>query len=96
MFAFAEKINIAPDNKKAGYATTLRKYAELLGLKLKDDRRIVDTATGAKLVDLMLEIRQSAREKKDFATSDLIRKQLTALNINVMDVAGGKVDWERS
>jgi cysteinyl-tRNA synthetase len=56
---------------------------------------VLDTGTAARVVDMMLELRQMARTKKDFSTSDLIRKQLAELNINVMDVAGGNANWEK-
>jgi cysteinyl-tRNA synthetase len=72
----------------------LKKHAEILGLKLEDNRKVLDTDTAARVVDMMLELRQIARTKKDFSTSDLIRKQLAELNINVMDVAGGNAKWE--
>ena len=95
LFSFADKIQSAAKDKQAAYAAELKKHAELLGLTLEDGRRIIDTATAASVVDLLLELRQNAREKKDFATSDLIRKQLAELSINVMDAAGGKAGWER-
>jgi cysteinyl-tRNA synthetase len=96
LFAFADKTQNAEKEIQPIYALELKKYADLLGLKLEDSRKVLDTSTAAAVVDLLLELRQNAREKKDFATSDLIRKQLAALNINVMDAAGGKAGWERA
>jgi cysteinyl-tRNA synthetase len=95
LFELADKTQKAPENKRASYAGELRKLAGVLGLKLEDNRRVIDTSTAASVVDLMLELRQNARAQKDFATSDLIRKRLNALNINVMDAAGGAT-WERA
>lgn len=95
LFAFADKIQTSSKDLQTGYARELRKYAGVLGLQLEDSRKVLDSTTAAAVVDLVLELRRNAREKKDFATSDLIRKQLAELNINVMDVAGGKVGWER-
>jgi cysteinyl-tRNA synthetase len=55
----------------------------------------VDSPLGGKLIDLLLTLRQEAKAKKDFASSDLIRKSLTDLGINVMDTAAG-ASWEKS
>jgi cysteinyl-tRNA synthetase len=95
LFAFAEKVQQASEADKPLYAVELKKHAEILGLKLEDNRKILDINTAARVVDMMLELRQIARTKKDFSTSDLIRKQLAELNINVMDVAGGNANWEK-
>lgn len=95
LFSFAEKVQAAPEATRAVYAAELKKHAEILGLKLEDNRKVLDVNTAARVVDMMLELRQIARTKKDFSTSDLIRKQLAELNINVMDIAGGSANWER-
>jgi cysteinyl-tRNA synthetase len=96
LFDFADKMQTTEEANKALYAVELRKYADVLGLTLADRRRHIDSGTAAQVVDLVLDLRQEARVKKDFATSDLIRKQLTNLNISVMDAPGGKAQWERS
>lgn len=95
LFAFADKIQQADERARPEYARALVVYANLLGLTLDDNRRILDHTTASRIMDLVVELRQSAREKKDYATSDLIRKQLTELKINVMDIAGGGTDWEK-
>ena len=45
----------------------------------------------AELMELILAIRQQARENKDFATSDKIREGMTKLNIKIKDEKGGTV-----
>jgi cysteinyl-tRNA synthetase len=95
LFAFADKIQQADEQTRPAYAQALKAYANLLGLQLDDKRRVLDTTTASRIMDLVVELRQSAREKKDYATSDLIRKQLTELKINIMDIAGGGTDWEK-
>ena len=45
------------------------------------------------IMDLLIEIRKEARDKKDFATSDKIRKKLDALDIVLNDEKGGKTTW---
>jgi cysteinyl-tRNA synthetase len=45
------------------------------------------------VMDLLIDIRKEAKNKKDFATSDKIRKQLTQLGINLKDEKGGEMSW---
>ena len=71
--------------------TTLRELAALLGLF----RGPVEKAgqTGGELVDklmaLLVEVRATARQKKDFATSDKIRDHLDELGITLEDRKDG-------
>lgn len=57
---------------------------------LRDETEVIGP-----FVDLVLGIRQRARETKDFATSDVVRDGLIALGIEVRDTPEG-VTWERS
>ncbi len=45
------------------------------------------------IMDLLIDIRKEARDKKDFATSDKIRKKLDAMDIVLNDEKGGKTTW---
>jgi cysteinyl-tRNA synthetase len=45
------------------------------------------------VMELLIDIRKEAKLKKDFATSDKIRNQLTALGINLKDEKGGEMSW---
>jgi cysteinyl-tRNA synthetase len=45
------------------------------------------------VMELLIEIRKEAKAKKDFATSDKIRNQLTALGIQLKDEKGGGMSW---
>ena len=45
------------------------------------------------VMELLIEIRKEAKAKKDFATSDKIRNQLTALGMNVKDEKDGGTSW---
>ncbi|HUR70076.1 MAG TPA: cysteine--tRNA ligase [Candidatus Thermoplasmatota archaeon] len=48
------------------------------------------------LLDLLLEVRESARSRKDFATSDIIRDRLLALGYLIEDAGKGKGPrWRR-
>ena len=45
------------------------------------------------VMQLVIDIRKDAREKKDFAIADKIRDQLGALEIQLKDGKDGKTDW---
>ncbi len=69
----------------------LKIYTEdILGL------RSVNEAENSRLqgvMQLLIDIRKTAKEKKDFATSDKIRNQLVALGISLKDEKGGEMSW---
>ena len=48
----------------------------------------------ARLVDMLLQVREDARKRKDFAQADSIRKQLLELGIEIQDTQDGAV-WKR-
>lgn len=66
---------------------------ELLGIKneLKDGNVSYDAF--AKAVDMLLEIRMQAKRNKDWATSDKIRNELTALGFEIKDTKDG-FEWK--
>ncbi len=72
-------------------ATTLRELAGTLGLFIKPVAKAgaSDDGLTAKLMELVIELRADARQKKDFATADKIRKALTAMNVVLEDRPGG-------
>jgi cysteinyl-tRNA synthetase len=94
LFTFADQIgketNLADKQK---LAAVLKFYGQILGLKLTSEKKEVSATKAAHLVDLVLTIRQDSKKKKDYATSDLIRTELTKCGINVMDGAEGS-SWE--
>ncbi|MEJ7610314.1 MAG: cysteine--tRNA ligase [Ferruginibacter sp.] len=45
------------------------------------------------VMQLLIDIRKEAKEKKDFATSDKIRNQLAAMGILLKDEKGGEMSW---
>ena len=66
---------------------------DLLGIKLNTENE--NNSSGKALegaMDLLMEIRKSAKAQKDWATSDLIRDKLTALGFDIKDTKNG-VEW---
>lgn len=56
----------------------------------------MNEAGNAKLqgvMQLLIDIRKESKSKKDFATSDKIRNQLTELGITLKDEKGGEMSW---
>lgn len=45
------------------------------------------------VMELLIDIRREAKSRKDFATSDKIRKELTRLGISLKDEKGGGMSW---
>ncbi|MEO8109983.1 MAG: cysteine--tRNA ligase [Ginsengibacter sp.] len=58
---------------------------------LKDGSAFNETLNG--VMNLLTEIRLEAKLKKDFVTSDNIRKQLAELGINMKDEKDGSISW---
>jgi cysteinyl-tRNA synthetase len=78
-------------------ATTLRELTATLGLFRKPPQEKAgsggDDLTG-KLMKLLIDLRNEARKKKDFATADRIRNALTEIGITLEDRPGG-TEWSR-
>lgn len=70
--------------------TQLKKFIEdIFGLKWEKEGG--DKIEG--VLQLLVQIRQSAKQKKDFQTSDTIRKELAALGVQLKDEKDGTTSW---
>jgi len=72
----------------------LRLLCGLLGLELTQDTvscEIVDASLSSK-IEALIEERQEARKRKDWAAADKIRDELSEMNVVLEDTAGG-VRW---
>ncbi len=101
MFELVPVINSMKDgliNADAIAASTLGLMQEKFKAYIEDIFGLKDefNISGGKLsgvMELLIEIRKEARAKKDFATSDKIRNQLTTIGINLKDEKGGEMSW---
>ncbi len=76
----------------------LRELGAILGLFLKAPKKVdggADKQTIEGLMALVIELRATARSKKDFETSDVIRNGLAKLGITLQDLKEGTT-WEKA
>jgi cysteinyl-tRNA synthetase len=100
LFDAVKFINLVYDGKATVSSTDLEELKnvfrlfveDLLGLK-KEDENIAKYEALKKAVDLLLEIRLEAKRNKDWATSDKIRNELTALGFEIKDTKDG-FEWK--
>ena len=103
LFDVARAINSAKDGKGTISAEDLKELQDVFHLFLFDILGMVDESAGAgndtsreafsKAVDLLLSIRQQAKANKDWATSDKIRNELTAIGFTIKDTKDG-AEWK--
>ena len=98
LFEGVRIINSVKDNKESITTEDLGTLKKLMNefafdiLGLKDESVSDNEALSAGLMETILEIRQVARQNKDWPTSDLIRDNLARLNIQVKDTKDG-TEW---
>lgn len=104
LFDAARAINSVKDGKETISADDLKELQEVFHTILFDILGLKDEATSAagnsyetfgKAIDLLLSIRQQAKTNKDWATSDRIRNELTALGFDIKDTKDG-AEWKLS
>ena len=102
LFDAARMINSVNDGKEKISATDLADLQALFDLFVFDILGLRNEATAGgseqyeafgKAIDLLLTIRQQAKVNKDWATSDKIRNELTALGFEVKDTKEG-AEWK--
>ncbi|MFY7652330.1 MAG: cysteine--tRNA ligase [Chitinophagaceae bacterium] len=100
MFELVPVINGIKDKHLAGNAlsgstlqlmqTVFKNYLEnIFGLKAVSNQE----GTLQQVMELLLNIRKAAKQKKDFVTSDTIRNELAAMGIVVKDEKDGSMSW---
>ena len=97
LFALAKQVETAPNKGARNVARgQLLAAGKLMGFLQQDPFRWfegqVDDET-RQTIEALIEARAEARANKDWAAADIIRGELTALGVEVLDAAGGKVTW---
>lgn len=102
LFEAASLVNKVNDGHARATEADIEALRRLCQTWLSDILGIVDEQAGAGsaasidpyrgAVDLLLQIRGEAKNKKDWATSDLIRDRLAALGFNIKDTKNG-AEW---
>jgi cysteinyl-tRNA synthetase len=96
LFGLSDKIAKTTDKvERQDFANALKTYAKLLGFTLADTRKLLKPKAANELVEFILNLRADSKKRKDYATSDLIRSELTKQGITVMDTPDGAT-WEAS
>jgi cysteinyl-tRNA synthetase len=99
LFDALKTINLVHDGKAGISVDELTELKEVLGLYLEQLLGIRDesahnkgTEAYQKAIDLLLNIRLEAKKNKDWATSDRIRNELSALGFEIKDTKEG-FEW---
>ena len=103
LFDATRAINSVKDGKATLSEEDLKELQEVFHLFLFDILGMKDEASASgnhyeafgKAVDLLLSIRQQAKANKDWATSDKIRNELTAMGFEIKDTKDG-AEWKLS
>ncbi len=102
LFDAARNINMVNDGKATISAADLKELKEtfemflfdILGMKNVDSSADDNSREAfGKAIDLLLNIRQQAKVNKDWATSDKIRNELTAIGFEIKDTKDG-AEWK--
>jgi len=95
--AIASLFTLAKMDRSPEQAALLRDLGRVLGLFRAGEGKLLaaeaDSGLVSGLVELLLEVRQQARQRKDFEQSDRIRDGLATLGIEVLD-QGGESRWQ--
>jgi len=100
LFDALKAINLVHDGKETINTTDLEELKavfkafieDVLGLKSENDAGSGNEAY-KKAIDLLLNMRLEAKQNKDWATSDKIRNELTALGFEIKDTKDG-FEWK--
>lgn len=95
-------IDLRAESRKAknfAMADAIRDGLAPTGIKLEDRAGGTEWTGGSAgaleaVVQLLIDVRQTARKNKDFATSDAVRDRLAAIGVKLEDRGGG-TDWVR-
>lgn len=101
LFDLAREVNRFADTHKTIngklLGNILKTFKELGGIFniLQKEGREMDMGTLKNVVNLIIELRQRFRERKEWQTSDMIRSKLKEIGITIEDTEKGIV-WKRT
>jgi len=102
LFDLASEINRAQAQDKDQLANTLRSLAGSLNFLQRDPNQFLqsgarhsESGLSAEQIDFQITARANAKQAKDFAKADEIRKQLLEQGIVLEDKPGGITEWRR-
>ena len=75
------------ENLRKQFAVYIEQILGLQGITAADNEKLQG------VMELLMDIRKEAKNKKDFVTSDKIRNQLARLGILLKDEKGGQMSW---
>jgi cysteinyl-tRNA synthetase len=79
----------------AGLSGLLKALGGTIGLLQADPAAFVAGAEGSTDVEGMIAARNAAKQARDFARADAIRKQLDEMGVVLEDKPGGRTEWRR-
>jgi cysteinyl-tRNA synthetase len=102
LFDLASEVNRAQGDEKNLLANTLKSLGGVLNFLQRDPTQFLQS--GAKhaeglspaMIEEKIAARVAAKQAKDFAQADLIRKDLLAQGIVLEDKPGGITEWRRA
>ena len=100
LFDALRNINLVSDGKETISASDLEELISVFNLFIEDILGLKSESEGSagneaykKAIDLLLNMRLEAKQNKDWATSDKIRNELTALGCEIKDTKDG-FEWK--
>ena len=103
LFDLASEVNRAQGDEKVQLANTLKGLAGILNFLqrdptvfLQEGSRGGDAGLSAAAIEEQIAARAAAKQAKDFAKADLIRKTLLEQGVVLEDKPGGLTEWRRS
>jgi cysteinyl-tRNA synthetase len=103
LFDLASEVNRAQGDERAQLAGTLKGLAGALNFLqrdptvfLQEGSRGGEATLSAAVIEDQIAARVAAKQAKDFAKADLIRKTLLEQGVVLEDKPGGLTEWRRS
>jgi cysteinyl-tRNA synthetase len=102
LFDLASKVNRAQGNEKSTLANTLKSLGSALHFLQRDPTHFLQSGSKSDgdfspaQIEEQIAARVSAKQAKDFAKADLIRKMLLEQGIVLEDKPGGITEWRRA